>query len=150
MGAWEMVPTERPFGGPYAWLLPQKGVSLLRGLMAGAMWIVAQVHGHHPWDTATCLDCSTPHEDEVHIFWDYVEWGEAQAEWLPSVICATTELRQLGPWTIGLLACLQRTGLFLLSFSMGLSKAPLDKFLYRLYNMYLVVLAACMAAGRKG
>ena len=54
---------------------------------------------------------------------------------------------QLGPpdqWP----ACLRRAGLFPLRLTHGVERELVDEFLYRLYGMYLAVLAARMAASR--
>ena len=44
---------------------------------------------------------------------------------------------------------MQRAGLFPLRLAQGVERALLDELPYRLYGMYLVVLAARMAAGRR-
>ena len=44
--------------------------------------------------------------------------------------------------------CLRKTGLFPLRLAQGVDRDLLDEFLYRLYGMYLAVLAARMAAGQ--
>ena len=44
--------------------------------------------------------------------------------------------------------CLRRAGLMPLHLSHGVERARMDEFLYRLYGMYLAVLAACMTAGQ--
>ena len=48
--------------------------SLLRGLMAGALWTAARVSGHGMQTNSACPPCGAAHEDEVHILWDCPEW----------------------------------------------------------------------------
>ena len=45
-------------------------------------------------------------------------------------------------------SCLRKPGLFPLRLAQGVDRDLLDEFLYRLYGMYLAVLAACMAASQ--
>ena len=47
--------------------------SLLRGLMAGALWMVARVSGHGTRTNSACPHCGAEHEDEVHVLWDCPE-----------------------------------------------------------------------------
>ena len=44
--------------------------SLLRGLLAGALWTAARVRGHNMRATSSCPGCGSQHEDEVHVLWD--------------------------------------------------------------------------------
>ena len=121
--------------------------SLLRGLLAGALWTAARVRGHRMRDNSACPHCGAAHEDEVHILWDCPEWEAARAEWRPWLMEALEGLPQLGPppqWP----PCLRRAGLMPLLLSRGMERALLDEFLYRLYGMYLAVLAARIAAGQ--
>ena len=79
------------------------------------------------------------------VLWDCPEWEAARATWLPWMHDAADELLQLGPpeqW----LACLRRVGLMPLHLSAGMEQARMDESLYRLYGMYLAVLAARMTA----
>ena len=120
--------------------------SLLRGLMAGALWTAAPLSGHGTRTHSACPHCGAAHEDEVHVLWDCPVWEQARKTWSPWLRDVAASLPQLGPphqWR----ACLRRVGLFPLRLSQGVERALLDDFLYRLYGMYLAVLAACMAAG---
>ena len=45
-------------------------------------------------------------------------------------------------------SCLRKAGLFPLRLAQGVDRGLLDEFLYRLYGMYLAVLAARMAASQ--
>ena len=47
--------------------------SLLRGLMAGALWTAARVLGHGMQTNSACPHCGAAHEDEVHVLWDCPE-----------------------------------------------------------------------------
>ena len=57
--------------------------SLLRGLLAGAMWTAARVSGHGMRTNAACPHCGAAHEDEAHVLWDCPEWDGARETWLP-------------------------------------------------------------------
>ena len=121
--------------------------SLLRGLMAGALWTAARVSSHGMRTNSECPHCGAAHEDEVHVLWDCPAWEQVRETWSPSLRDAAAALPQLGPpdqWP----ACLRRAGLFPLPLAQGVEEGLLDEFLYRLYGMYLAVLAARMAAGR--
>ena len=52
--------------------------SLLRGLMAGALWTAARVSGHGMRTNSTCPHSGAAHEDEVHVLWDCLEWEQAR------------------------------------------------------------------------
>ena len=47
--------------------------SLLRDLMAGALWMAARVPGHRMQTHSACPHCGAAHEDEVHVLWDCPE-----------------------------------------------------------------------------
>ena len=115
--------------------------------MAGGLWTAAWVSGHGMRTLLARPRCGVAHEDEVHGLWGCSEWERAWETWSPWLQDATAALPKLGPldhWP----ACLQRVGLFPLWLAQGVERAPLDGFLYRLYGMYLAVLAVSMAAGR--
>ena len=114
--------------------------SLLRGLLAGALWTAARVRGHNMRATSSCPGCGSQHEDEAHVLWDCPSWETARAGWRAWVLQAAERL-QLGPPT-GWPACLRRAGLLPLALSAGADRRQVDEFLYRLYGMYLAVLAA--------
>ena len=119
--------------------------SLLRGLLAGAMWTAARLSGHGMRANAACPHCSAAHEDEAHVLWDCPEWGDARETWPPWLEDTAGAIPSLGPpdrWP----SCLQKAGLFPLRLAQGVDRDLLDEFLYRLYGMYLAVLAARMAA----
>ena len=119
--------------------------SLLRGLLAGAMWTAARVSGHGMRANAACPHCGAAHEDEAHVLWDCPEWGDATGTWLSWLNDAAGAIPSLGPpdrWP----SCLRKAGLFPLRLAQGVDRDLLDEFLYRLYGMYLAVLAARMAA----
>ena len=87
------------------------------------------------------------HEDEAHVLWDCPEWESARETWRPWLSDAATAISHLGPpdqWP----SCLRKAGLFPLRLAQGVDRGLLDEFLYRLYGMYLAVLAACMAASQ--
>ena len=66
--------------------------------------------------------------------------------WSPWLTAAAADLPHLGlpeHW----LACLRRAGFLPSRLSEGLNKALVDTFLYRLFSMYLAVLAERMAPG---
>ena len=120
--------------------------SLLRGLLAGAMWTAARVLGHGTRANAACPHCGAAHEDEAHVLLDCPEWGDARGTWLLWLHDAAGAIPGLGPphrWP----SCLRKAGLFPLRLEQGVDPDLLDEFLYRLYCMYLAVLAARMAAG---
>ena len=48
--------------------------SLLRGLMAAAVWTTARVSGHGTQTNCACPHCDAPHENEAHVPWDCPEW----------------------------------------------------------------------------
>ena len=81
--------------------------SLLRGLMAGALWTAARVSGHGMRTNSACPRCGAAHEDEVHVLWDCPEWEQARETWRPWLSDAATAIPQLGPP-----ACLRKAGLF--------------------------------------
>ena len=118
---------------------------LLHGLLAGAMWTVARVSGHGMRANAACPHYGAAHEDEAHVLWDCPEWGDARGTWLP---WRTTRRGPSPAWALrtgGPLACGKRAfSPFRLAH--GVDRDLLDEFLYRLYGMYLAVLAARLAA----
>ena len=114
--------------------------SVLRGLLAGALWTAARVCGHNMQATSSCPGCGSQHEDEAHVLWDCPSWEAARVAWRALVLQAAEQL-QLGPptrWP----ACLRRAGLLPLVPSVGADRRHVDEFLYRLYGMYLEVLTA--------
>ena len=56
-------------------------ISLLRGLVAGAISTAARMQGHMLQDTTSCLHCDFPHKDEAHATWDCVVGEDAWVEW---------------------------------------------------------------------
>ena len=71
--------------------------SLLRGLLAGAMWTAARVSGHGLRANAACPHCGAAHEDEAHVLWDCPEWDTARGTWLPWLHDAAGAIPGLGP-----------------------------------------------------
>ena len=57
--------------------------SLLRTLLAGAMWTAARVSGHGMRANAACPHCGAAHEDEAQVLWDCPKWGDTRGMWLP-------------------------------------------------------------------
>ena len=120
--------------------------SLLRGLLAGAIWTAARVSGHSMRANAACPHCGTAHEDKAHVLWDCPEWDGTRETWLPCLHDAARAIPGLGPpdrWP----SCLRKAGLFPLRLAQGVDRDLLDEFLHRLYCMYLAVLVARTAAG---
>ena len=120
--------------------------SLLRGLMAGAMWTAARASGHGMRTNSACPHCGAAHEDKAHVLWDCPEWDDART-WRPWLSDAAEAIPHLGPldqWP----SCLRKAGLFPLRLTQEVDRGLLDEFLYRLYGMYLAVLAARMAASQ--
>ena len=120
---------------------------LLRRLMAGAMWMAARVLGHGTRTNSACPHCGAAYEDEVHVLWDCLEWDKCRGTWRPWLSDAAEAVPNPGPpdqWP----SCLWKAGLFPLRVAQGVDPGLLDDFLYRLYGMYLVVLAARMAASQ--
>ena len=70
--------------------------SLLRGLLAGAMWTAARVSGHGMRANSTCPHCGAAHEDEAHVLWECPEWGDARGPWLPWLNDAAGAIPNLG------------------------------------------------------
>ena len=66
--------------------------SLLRGLLAGALWTAARVRGHNMRATSSCPGCGSQHEDEVHVLWDCPSWETARAGWGAWVLQAAERL----------------------------------------------------------
>ena len=56
---------------------------LLRGLLAGALWMAARVSGHGMQTNSACPHGEAAHEDEVHVLWDCLEWEYAKEIWRP-------------------------------------------------------------------
>ena len=120
-------------------------ISLLRGLLAGAMWTAARVSGHGTRANSACPRRGAAHEDEALVLWESPEWGDARGMWLPWLNDAAGAIPNLGPpdrWP----SCLRTAGLLPLRLAQGVDRDLLDEFLYHLYGMYLTVLAARMAA----
>ena len=85
--------------------------SLLRGLLAGAMWTAARVSGHGMRANAACPHCGAAHENEAHVLSDCPEWGDARGTWLPWLRDAAGVIPGLGQpdrWP----SCLRKAGLF--------------------------------------
>ena len=57
--------------------------SLLRGLMAGALWTAARVLGHGTPTNSACPHCGVTHEVEVQVLWDCPEWEQAKGTCAP-------------------------------------------------------------------
>ena len=94
---------------------------------------------------SACPRCGMAHEDEAHVLWDCPEWGDARGTWLPWLTDAAEAIPTLGPpdrWP----SCLRKADLFPLRLAQGVHRELLDGLLYRLYGIYLAVLAARMAA----
>ena len=121
---------------------------LLRGLLAGALWTAARVRGHNMRATSSCPGCGSQHEDEAHVLWDCPSRETTRAGWRAWVLRAAERL-QLGPPT-SWPACLRRAGLLPLALSAGADRRQVDEVLYRLYGMYLAVLAVRYAHTRSG
>ena len=71
--------------------------SLLRGVMAGALWTAARASGHGMRTNSACPHCGAAHEDEVHVLWDSPEWESARETWRPWLSDAATATPHLGP-----------------------------------------------------
>ena len=122
---------------------------LVRGLMAGALSTAARVLGHGTRTNSACPYCGAAHKDQIHVLWDCPEWEHARVTWRPWLCDAAAAILQLGPpnqWP----ACLWRAGLFPLRLAQGVQRELLVGLLYRLYGMYLAVLAAHMPPSRGG
>ena len=122
--------------------------SLLHGLMAGPLWTAERVSGYGMRTHSGCPHCGAADEDEVHVLWHRLEWERSRETWSPwlrDVAAALPQLWPLDQWP----ARLRRARLFPLQLAQGVERALLDEFLYRLCGMYLAVLAARMAAGRR-
>ena len=120
---------------------------LLRGLVAGAMWTAARVSGHGMRANSACPHCGAAHEEEARVLWECPGWDAARGTWLPWLNDAAGAIPDLGPpdrWP----SRLSKAGLFPLRLAQGVDRDLLDGFLYRLYGMYLAVLAARMAASQ--
>ena len=57
--------------------------SLLRGLMAGPLWMAAPVSGHFMPTDSGCPHCGAAHEDELHALWECLEWKLGRETWIP-------------------------------------------------------------------
>ena len=62
---------------------PELEKSLLRGVMAGAMWTVTRVSGHGMRTTSACPHCGAAHEDEVHVLWECPQLESTRGTWCP-------------------------------------------------------------------
>ena len=85
--------------------------SLLRSLMARALWTAARVSGHSMRTNSACPHCGAAHEDEVHVLWYCPEWESAEETWRPWLSDAAMAIPHLGPpdqWP----SCLRKAGLF--------------------------------------
>ena len=73
--------------------------SLLRGLMAIALWTAARLSGHGMRTNSACPHCGAAHEDKVHVLWDCPEWEQARGTWRPWLgdADAAAAIPQLGP-----------------------------------------------------
>ena len=109
------------------------------------MWTGARVSDPGMRANSACPHYGAAHEDEAHVLWDNPEWGGAEGTWLTWLNGAAGAIPNPGPpdqWP----SCLRKAGLFLLRLAQGVDRDVLDEFLYRLYGMYLAVLAARMEA----
>ena len=85
--------------------------SLLRGLLAGAMWTAARVSGHGTRANSACPRYGAAHEDEAHVLWECPERDDARGTWLLWLNDAAGAISNMGPpdrWP----SCLQKAGLF--------------------------------------
>ena len=121
--------------------------SLLRGLMAGALWTAARVSSHGMRTHSACPHCGAAHEDEDHVVWECPNWERARETWSLWLQDAAQPSPNWGRPTSRRPACGGRAS-FPLRLAQGVERALLDEF-HCLCGMYLAVLAARMAAGRR-
>ena len=115
---------------------------LLRSQLAGATWTAARAHGHHIRTDPRCPHCGAPTETDEHMLWACPSWEPAWVAWRPLVEAAARPLPTLAvpsAWP----ACLRSAGLLPLALVPDNDALQLAKdLLYRLYGMFLAVLAA--------
>ena len=115
---------------------------LLRSQLAGATWTAARAHEHHIRTDPRCPHCGAPAETDEHMPWACPSWEPARAAWRPLVEAAARPLPTLAvpsAWP----ACLRSAGLLPLALVPDNDALQLAKdLLYRLYGMFLAVLAA--------
>ena len=115
---------------------------LLRSQLAGATWTAARAHEHHIRTDPRCPHCGAPAETDEHMLWACPSWEPARAAWRPLVEAAARPLPTLAvpsAWP----ACLRSAGLLPLALVPDNGALQLAKdLLYRLYGMFLAVLAA--------
>ena len=118
-------------------------LSLLRALQAGAMWTGARVRSHGMAALATCPYCGGAPETEVHLLWDCPHWSAQRSARLPLVQAEAAQLPALAvptAWPV----CLRATGLLPAALVRQDEEDQAGRLMYRLYGMYLAVLAARM------
>ena len=115
---------------------------LLRSQLAGATWTAARAHEHRIRTDPRCPHCGAPTETDEHMLWSCPSWEPARAAWRPLVEAAARPLPTLAvpsAWP----ACLRSAGLLPLALVPDSDALQLAKdLLYRLYGMFLAVLAA--------
>ena len=115
---------------------------LLRSQLAGATWTAARAHEHRIRTDPRCPHCGAPAETDEHMLWACPSWEPARAAWRPLVEAAARPLPTLAvpsAWP----ACLRSAGLLPLALVPDNDALQLAKdLLYRLYGMFLAVLAA--------
>ena len=115
---------------------------LLRSQLAGATWTAARAHEHRIRTDPRCPHCGAPTEMDEHMLWACPSWEPARAAWRPLVEAAARPLPTLAvpsAWP----AYLRSAGLLPLALVPDNDALQLAKdLLYRLYGMFLAVLAA--------
>ena len=76
----------------------EKEASLLRGLLARAPWISAQVCGRGLRTASTCFFCGPRHEDKAHVLWDALcpRWHVERDSGSPWLMATAADLHHLG------------------------------------------------------
>ena len=115
---------------------------LLRSQLAGATWTAARAHEHRIRTDPRCPHGGAPTETDEHMLWACPSSEPARAAWRPLVEAAACPLPTLAvpsAWP----ACLRSVGLLPLALVPDNDALQLAKdLLYRLYGMFLAVLAA--------
>ena len=75
--------------------------SLLRRLMARAMWTAAKVSGRGTRTKSACPHCGAAHEDEVDVLCHCPECDDARVTWRPRLSDGAETIPHLGPPTNG-------------------------------------------------
>ena len=126
---------------------------LLRSQLAGATWTAARAHEHHICTDPRCPHCGAPAETDEHMLWACHSWEPARAAWRPLLEAAARPLPTLAVPSVWP-ACLPSAGLLLLALVPDKDALQLaNDVLYRLYGMFLAVLAArktAMDAAQQG